>query len=52
MHGNEMSVHAQARYESLLREAEAERLIRNGRPVRQALLGPFRLLVALILGRH
>ena len=50
--GNDVWVHAVARYHSLLDEAEAERRAGEARPVapRRRLLDPIRLLVALILG--
>ena len=49
---DDLCVHAEARYHSLLREAEAERLVSKDRPVarRHMLLDPIRLLVALIMG--
>jgi hypothetical protein len=48
MHFNEITVHAEAKYQDLLREAEAERMFRTGRPsIRYAVLGLLNYLIAL-----
>lgn len=45
---NEITAHAEAKYQDLLREAEAERMCRTGRPSsRYAVLALLRYLVAL-----